>query len=276
MRSISLSNAAEVPVLGQGTWRLGEDPARRAAETAALRAGVDLGMTLIDTAEMYGDGNTESFLGHALEGLRDQVFLVSKVYPHNAGRDRIARACEASLRRMKTDRLDLYLLHWRGSVPLAETVAGMQALVAAGKIAAWGVSNLDAADMAELAAVGGSGCVANQILYNIAVRGPEFDLLPDLARRGVVAMAYSPVAQGRLPGGGALDAVAARHDVSPYQIALAWTVRDRNVIAIPKAATLDHVQQNARAADLTLTADDLRDLDAAFPPPKRKSPLAML
>ena len=276
MRSITLSNGATVPVLGQGTWRLGEDPKRRAAETAALRAGVDLGMTLIDTAEMYGDGHTESFLGQALEGLRDKVFLVSKVYPHNAGRHRIAPACEASLRRLKTDRLDLYLLHWRGSVPLAETVEGMEALVSAGKIGAWGVSNFDPEDMTELAAGGGGGCVANQILYNIAVRGPEFDLLPQLARRGVTAMAYSPVAQGRLPPGGALDAVAARHDVSPYQIALAWTLRDPNVLAIPKAATLEHVQQNARAADLTLTADDLNDLAAAFPPPRRKTPLAML
>ena len=276
MRSITLSNGAQAPVLGQGTWRLGENATRRAAETAALRAGVELGMALIDTAEMYGEGNTESFLGQALEGLREKVFLVSKVYPHNAGRGRIERACESSLRRLKTDRLDLYLLHWRGSVPLAETVEGMESLVAAGKIAAWGVSNLDPADMGELDAAGGSGCVADQILYNIAVRGPEFDLLPDLARRGVAAMAYSPVAQGRLPSGGALDAVAARQGVSPYQIALAWVMRDPNVMAIPKAASLEHVKENAVAADVQLTAGDLKELDAAFPPPKRRTSLAML
>ena len=276
MRSIAFSNGATAPVLGQGTWRLGEDPNRRAAETAVLRAGVELGMTLIDTAEMYGDGNTESFLGSALQGLRDKVLIVSKVYPHNAGRDRIERACESSLRRLKTDHLELYLLHWRGSVPLAETVEGMEALKAAGKIGAWGVSNLDVADMNELAAAGGVDCVVDQILYNISVRGPEFQLLPDLARRGAVVMAYSPVAQGRLPSGGALAAVAARHEVSPYQIALAWVLRDRNVMAVPKAASLDHLEQNARAADLRLTAADLDALDAAFPPPKRKSPLAML
>jgi diketogulonate reductase-like aldo/keto reductase len=233
-------------------------------------------MTLVDTAEMYGDGNTESFLGRALEGLRNKVFLVSKVYPRNAGRGRIERACEASLRRLKTDHLDLYLLHWRGSVPLAETVEGMEALKAAGKIGAWGVSNLDLADMHELAAAGGGACVADQILYNICQRGPEFDLLPDLARRGAVAMAYSPIVQGRLPSGGALGAVAARHGVSPYQIALAWVLRNANVLAIPKAATVEHVGQNARAAALRLTGDDLRELDAGFPPPKHKTRLAML
>jgi diketogulonate reductase-like aldo/keto reductase len=256
MRSITLSNGAKASVLGQGTWRLGEDQSRRAAETAAVRAGVELGMTLVDTAEMYGDGNTESFLGHALDGLRDKVFLVSKVYPHNAGRGRIEKACEASLRRLKTNHLDLYLLHWRGSVPLAETVEGMEALKTAGKITAWGVSNLDVADMNELA--------------------PEFDLITDLARRSAVAVAYSPVAQGRLPSSGALATVAGRYGVSPYQIALAWVLRDPIVLAIPKAASLEHVHQNAHAANLRLTAGDLEELDAAFPPPKRKTRLAML
>jgi diketogulonate reductase-like aldo/keto reductase len=276
MRSITLSNGAKASVLGQGTWRLGEDQSRRAAETAAVRAGVELGMTLVDTAEMYGDGNTESFLGHALDGLRDKVFLVSKVYPHNAGRGRIEKACEASLRRLKTNHLDLYLLHWRGSVPLAETVEGMEALKTAGKITAWGVSNLDVADMNELAAAGGGGCVANQILYNLTQRGPEFDLITDLARRSAVAVAYSPVAQGRLPSSGALATVAGRYGVSPYQIALAWVLRDPIVLAIPKAASLEHVHQNAHAANLRLTAGDLEELDAAFPPPKRKTRLAML
>ncbi|MGC1301442.1 MAG: aldo/keto reductase [Caulobacteraceae bacterium] len=213
---------------------------------------------------------------HALDGLRDQVFLVSKVYPQNAGRGRIEKACEASLRRLKTDHLDLYLLHWQGSIPLAETVEGMEALKAAGKIGAWGVSNVDLADMNELAAAGGGDCAANQILYNVTERGPEFDLLPALADRGVVAMAYSPVDQGRLPNTGALGEIAGRHGVSPYQIALAWTFRDPNVISIPKAASLDHVQQNRQAADLYLTSKDLEEIDAAFPPPNRKTRLAML
>jgi diketogulonate reductase-like aldo/keto reductase len=276
MRSVTLNNGVIAPVLGQGSWRLGEDRRNFAAETAAMRAGVELGMTLIDTAEMYGDGNTETFLGQALAGLRDKIFLVSKVYPRNAGRGRIERACEASLRRLKTDHLDLYLLHWRGSVPLAETIEGMEALKAAGKIAAWGVSNLDVADMKELAAVGGGACMADQVLYNIAQRGPEFDLLPDLERRAAVMMAYSPIAQGRLPGGGALCPIAERHAVSPHQIALAWVLRGPNVVAIPKAASVEHVRQNARAADLQLSADDLDALDAAFPPPNRKMRLAML
>jgi diketogulonate reductase-like aldo/keto reductase len=276
MRSIIFPNGAKAPVLGQGTWRLGEDQRRRAPETMALRAGVELGMTLIDTAEMYGDGNTESFLGQALDGLRDQVFLVSKVYPQNAGRGRIEKACEASLRRLNTDHLDLYLLHWRGSVPLAETVEGMEALKSAGKIGAWGVSNLDLADMNELAAAGGGDCTTNQILYNVTERGPEFDLLPALAGRGVVAMAYSPVDQGRLPGAGALSEIVGRHGVSPYQIALAWTLRDPNVISIPKAASLDHVQQNRQAAELELTAQDLQEIDAAFAPPAHRKRLAML
>ena len=276
MRSVTFPNGAKAPVLGQGTWRLGEDRRGRVPETTALRAGVELGMTLIDTAEMYGDGDTESFLGEALAGLRDQVFLVSKAYPQNAGRGRIEKACEASLRRLKTDHLDLYLLHWRGSVSLAETVEGMEALKAAGKIGAWGVSNLDLADMTELAAAGGGECVVNQILYNVTERGPEFDLLPALADRGVVAMAYSPVDQGRLPSAGALGAVAGRHGVSPYQIALAWALRDPNVVAIPKAASLDHIEENRRAADLELTAMDLAEIDTAFPPPNRKTRLAML
>jgi diketogulonate reductase-like aldo/keto reductase len=276
MRHVALTPDLRVPALGQGTWRMGEAPARHAAETAALREGVALGMTLIDTAEMYGDGATETFLGKALAGLRDAVFLVSKVYPQNAGGVRLERACEASLRRLQTDRIDLYLLHWRGSIPLAETVRGMEGLVAAGKIRAWGVSNLDTDDMDELVRAGGSGCVTDQILYNVTRRGPEFDLLPALARRGMSAMAYSPVEQGNLPAGGALAAVAQRHGATAYQVALAWAMRRPEVIAIPKAATLAHVRENRAAADLVLTAEDLAAIDAAFPPPHRKAPLDML
>jgi diketogulonate reductase-like aldo/keto reductase len=280
MRTLTLPGGAAVPVLGQGTWGLGEDPRREAGETAALRLGVELGMTLIDTAEMYGEGATESFLGRALAGLRDRVFLVSKVYPHNAGRGRIARACEGSLRRLGVERLDLYLLHWRGGVPLAETVEGMEALVAAGRIGAWGVSNLDLADMDELARDGGGACAVDQVLYNVTRRGPEFDLLPAMAARGIPVMAYSPVEQGRLPrggtGGAALAAVAARHGATPFQVALAFALRRPGVIAIPKAASEAHVRENRAAADLALAPEDVAALDAAFPPPRRKVPLAML
>jgi diketogulonate reductase-like aldo/keto reductase len=276
MRTFSLPSGATIPVLGQGTWRVGEDGRKARAETEALRAGVDLGMTVIDTAEMYGDGATETFLGEALAGLRDRVFLVSKVYPQNAGRGRIERACEASLRRLKTDRLDLYLLHWRGSVPLQETVEGMEALKAAGKIAAWGVSNLDLADMDALNRAGGTACAADQVLYNVGRRGVEFDLLPTLETRGVVAMAYSPVEQGKLDQQGVLADIGREHGVTAYQIALAWVLRVPGVMAIPKAGDIAHVRENRAAADIALTAEDLARIDAAYPPPKRKSALAML
>ena len=274
--SVAFPDGASVPALGQGTWRMGESPGERRQEIAALRLGVELGMTLIDTAEMYGEGEAETLLGEALAGVRDQVFLVSKAYPQNAGRGRLERACEASLNRLGTDRLDLYLLHWRGSVPLAETVEGMEALVRAGKILRWGVSNLDLRDMQELWSAGGERCATDQVLYNITERGPEFDLLPELKRRGLPIMAYSPVGQGRLPRSAALAAVAARHDASPFQIALAWALRDPSVIAIPKATQEAHVRDNRKAADIALTAQDLAELDADFPPPKRKRPLAML
>jgi diketogulonate reductase-like aldo/keto reductase len=276
MRNVALTSGLWVPALGQGTWRMGETPSRLAAETAALREGVELGMTLIDTAEMYGDGATESFIGKALAGLRDDVFLVSKVYPQNAGGARLERACEASLRRLGTDRLDLYLLHWRGSIPLEETVRGMEALVAAGKIRTWGVSNLDTDDIDELVQAGGTACVTDQILYNVTRRGSEFDLLPDLAKRGMTAMAYSPVEQGNLPETGALATVGQRHGVTAYQVALAWVMRRPEVIAIPKAATLAHVRENRAAADLVLTDDDLTLIDATFPGPRSKSSLDML
>ena len=255
---------------------MGESQGERRQEMAALRLGVELGMTLIDTAEMYGEGEAESLLSEALAGIREQVFLVSKVYPQNAGRGRLERACEASLERLGTDRLDLYLLHWRGSVPLAETVEGMEALVRAGKIIRWGVSNLDLRDIQELWSAGGERCATNQVLYNITERGPEFDLLPELKRRGVPVMAYSPVGQGRLPRSAALTAVAARHDASPFQVALAWALRDPAVIAIPKATQEAHVRGNRKAADMVLTSQDLAELDADFPPPTRKQRLAML
>lgn len=274
--SITLPGGRRVPALGQGTWRMGEDPGLRATETAALRAGVERGMTLIDTAEMYGDGATETFLGEALAGLRDRVFLVSKAYPQNGSEARLRRACEGSLKRLRAERLDLYLLHWRGSVPLAETVGAMEALRDAGLIAAWGVSNFDADDLEDLIDAGGDGCSTDQVLLNLARRGPEYDLLPLMDKLAMPAMAYSPVEQGRLLGNPALEAVAARHGATGAQVALAWLLRRPGLMVIPKAGTVAHVEENRAAADLVLSADDLADLDRAFPAPTRKMPLEML
>ena len=267
---------SHVPALGQGTWRMGEDRARTSAEAAALLAGIDAGMTLIDTAEMYGNGATESFLGATLAGRRDEVFLVSKAYPQNASRERLPFACEGSLRRLKTDRLDLYLLHWRGNVPLGETVAAMEALVASGKIRAWGVSNLDTDDMDELIAAGGHACTTDQVLYNVTRRGPEYDLLPWLLEHRMPLMAYSPVEQGRLPQRGPLAEIAAARGLSIAQVALAWLLGRPGVLAIPKAGSADHVKENRAAADLELSKEETTTIDAAFPPPHRKQRLAML
>jgi len=276
IRLVTLPDQTSIPALGQGTWRMGEDASRHKEEITAIRAGVDLGMTLIDTAEMYGDGATETLLGEALASLRDKVFLVSKAYPQNAGRGCIERSCEASLRRLKTDRLDLYLLHWRGSVSLAEIVEGMEALVAAGKIRRWGVSNLDSGDMDELVRARGGGCATDQILYNVTERGAEFELMPKLAALRMPVMAYSPVGQGRLPHSPALTTIAKRYAVTAFQVALSWVLRDPNVIAIPKAADEAHVRDNLRAAELTLDAEDLAAINADFPPPTRRTRLAML
>jgi len=276
MQTISFPDGTAVPALGQGTWMMGERPDRRPAEIAALREGIDLGLTLIDTAEMYADGAAERVVGEAITGRRDGVFLVSKAYPQNASARRLRSACEASLRRLGTDRLDLYLLHWRGNVPLAETVDAMEALVAAGLIARWGVSNLDADDMEELAAAGGTACATNQILYNLTRRGPEFDLIPWLERRRIPVMAYSPVEQGRLLDHRALDEVASRHDASPAQVALAWLMTRPGVLPIPKAASIAHVRDNRAAMDLVLTQADIATLERAFPAPTGRRPLEML
>lgn len=274
---VTLPDGTRVPALGQGTWRMGEDGGARKAEVAALRLGIELGLTLIDTAEMYGEGGAEEVVGEAITGRRDGLFIVSKVYPHNAGRRAVVAACERSLRRLGIDTIDLYLLHWRGSVPLAETVEGFEALTRAGKIARWGVSNLDVADLDELWAAGGTACATNQVLYNIDERGIEFDLIPWCAGRNVPIMAYSPVGQGgRMLRHKALAEVAARHGATPAQVALAWTLRRPDVIAIPKASAEAHVRENAKAATLRLTEEDHATLDAAFPPPARKRPLAIL
>lgn len=276
MRTVRIANDIHVPCLGQGTWNMGEDSARRAEETAALRVGVELGMTLIDTAEMYGDGAAEALIGEALSPMRDGLFLVSKAYPQNASRDRLQMACEASLRRLGTDRLDLYLLHWRGRVPLSETIAGMQALQRAGKILHWGVSNLDTEDMDELVDAGGSACVTDQILYNLTRRGPERDLLPWLVDHGMSAMAYSPVEQGRLIDRADLASIAADVGLTPAQTALSWTLRHPNVIAIPKAGTVPHVRENRDAVEVVLSSKTIARLEKAFPAPHGRVPLEML
>jgi diketogulonate reductase-like aldo/keto reductase len=276
MKTIRFPDGSTVPALGQGTWMMAEQAARRSDEIAALRAGIDLGLTLIDTAEMYADGASEQLVGEAITGRRDAVFLVSKAYPQNASRDRLPRSCEASLRRLGTDRLDLYLLHWRGRVPLAETVEAMERLVAAGKILRWGVSNLDSDDMEELVAAGGADCATDQILYNLAQRGPEHDLMPWLVDRGIPVMAYCPVDQGRLVRNRDLATIAAKLGVTPAQVALAWTMRHEGVISIPKTGSVAHVKENRAAADLELASEDLAALDAAFPRPRGRVPLAMI
>ena len=277
IQRVRLPGGAEVPALGQGTWYMGERGTEAEAEAAALRVGLDLGLALIDTAEMYADGGAERVVGQAIAGRRDEVFLVSKVYPQNASRQGCIAACERSLARLGTDRIDLYLLHWRGSVPLAETVAGMDALLAAGKIRSLGVSNFDVADMEELWHAGGGGCATNQVLYNPEHRGIEFDLMAWQWQRRVPVMAYTPLGQaGKLLRAKALATVAARHGATPAQVALAWSIRSGNVIAIPKASSLAHVKANAAAAALRLKAEDLAAIDAGFPPPRRKQALAML
>jgi diketogulonate reductase-like aldo/keto reductase len=272
-----LPSGANIPTFGLGTWRMGENARRRADEVAALRHGIALGITLIDTAEMYGDGEAESIVAEAVGPRRDQVFIVSKVLPENSSRRGTIAACERSLKRLKTDRIDLYLLHWRGSVPLQDTLAGFAALAQTGKIFDWGVSNFDRADMAELAETpGGQACATNQVLYNLARRGIEFDLMPWCRARGIPIMAYSPIEQGRMLGHAALREVALRHTASPAQVALAWLLRQDGVIAIPKASTIAHMDENLAALDLRLTAADLATLDAKFPPPTKPKPLDML
>ena len=279
MRTVTLPGGEIVPALGQGTWYMGERGADLRREADALRLGIDLGMTLLDTAEMYASGGAEEVVAAATAGRRDEVFIVSKVLPQNASRTGVPAACERSLKRLNTDRIDLYLLHWRGGHPLAETVAAFQKLKAAGKIRYWGVSNLDAADMRELFGVpGGGGCAANQILYHPGSRGIEFDLLPWCDKQHVPIMAYSPLGHSprRLLASAALQAVARRHNATPAQIAIAWTMRSGSVISIPKAADPAHVRENAAAAAIVLTAEDIAAIDATHKPPTRKMPLDLL
>jgi diketogulonate reductase-like aldo/keto reductase len=277
IRTVKFPAGDSVPVLGQGTWKMGEDKRRHADEVAALKLGIDLGMTLIDTAEMYASGGAETVVADAIAGRRDEVYVVSKVLPSNASRRGVETACENSLKRLRIDTIDLYLLHWRGSVPLAETVAAFEALKKADKIKQWGVSNFDVDDMEELAALAdGKAAQANQVLYNPKRRGIEHDLIPWSRERGIAVMAYSPVGQGAILRDSKLVALAGKHGATAAQIVLAWVMRAEGVIAIPKASRAEHVRDNRAALDITLTADDLAELDRIFPPPRRKQPLEMI
>jgi diketogulonate reductase-like aldo/keto reductase len=275
--TVRLPSGEPVPVLGQGTWRLGEDPAAERREISALRRGIDLGMTLVDTAEMYGDGASERLVGRAIGARRDEVFLVSKVLPGHATRSGVAAACAASLERLGTDHLDLYLLHWRGSVPLQETLHGFADLLRAGAIRHWGVSNFDVRDMAELFTLpGGQAVATDQVLYNLRHRGIEYDLLPWCQSRGIPVMAYSPVEQGELLVHPVILDIAERHRASAAQIALAWVLDHPGVIAIPRSGNPDHVDENARAVGIRLTAEDIARLTELFPPPLAPQPLEMI
>ncbi|MGJ7040035.1 diketogulonate reductase-like aldo/keto reductase [Shinella sp. BE166] len=275
--AVTFPGGRQVPALGLGTWHMGESGSSLAEEAASLRAGLDLGMTLIDTAEMYADGGAETVVGEAIRGRRDGVFVVSKVLPYNASRTGTIAACEASLKRLGTDHIELYLLHWRGNHPLAETVDAFEALKAQGKIGAWGVSNFDQDDMVELLDVAEPARpLANQVLYNLARRGIEYDLLRWSQVQGVPIMAYSPLDEGRLVGHPVLEEIGGIHHASSAQVALAFLLTKPGVIAIPKSGSPERVSENFRASEIRLTSEDLRLLDEAFPPPTRKRPLEMI
>jgi diketogulonate reductase-like aldo/keto reductase len=277
VRTLKLPSGQLIPILGMGTWQMGENARNRQSEIDALRHGLDLGLTLIDTAEMYGEGGAEEVIAQAIASRRAEVFLVSKVYPHNASKRGTITACERSLQRLKTDYLDLYLLHWRGEVPLVETLEALQTLQQSGKIRSYGVSNFDAEDMEE--AIGlkdGKGIATNQVLYNLMRRGIEWNLLPWCRQRGIPIMAYSPIEQGRLLNNRTLKMIAQQREVTAAQVAIAWLLHQENVIVIPKSSRIDHVEQNYAALNLKLSAEELAALDAAFPPPTKPVPLEML
>ena len=276
-RLVTFSDGTTVPVLGQGTWKIGDDPAWRDEEQAALARGIDLGLTVIDTAELYGDGRSERLVGEVITGRREEVCLVSKVRPENASEMKMMLACEKSLERLGVDRIDLYLLHWQGRVPLEETVDAFQELVDEGMIARWGVSNLDLRAMERLVDIdGGADCAANQLLYNLGSRGVEFDLLPWMQARDMPMMAYSPLGRGGLLEHPLITDIADRHDASPAQVALAAVLRQDGVIAIPKASTVEHVEANAEALEIRFDAEDLDRLDRVFSPPTKATPLDII
>jgi diketogulonate reductase-like aldo/keto reductase len=279
MKTVSLPDGRKIPALGQGTWRMGESERAHNDEVAALKLGIELGMTLIDSAEMYGDGRAETVVADAIAGQRDKIFIVTKAYPHNATRERLPQACERSLKRLRVDVVDLYLLHWREKrTSLAETVDTFEKLRAQGKIRYWGVSNFDLSDMNELIAIkNGGNCATNQVLYNLEQRGIEFDLIPWQREHKIPIMAYSPVGHGRrLLENATLKKIAERNGATTAQIALAYLLRQPNIIAIPKASNPTHVRDNARSIDVQLKDVDLQDLDREFPPPKSKRPLGLL
>ena len=276
-RLVTFADGTTVPALGQGTWEIGDDPAWRDEEQQALSRGIDLGMTLIDTAELYGDGRSERLVGEVIAGRRDEVFLVSKVRPENASEMKMMLACEKSLERLKVDRLDLYLLHWEGHVPLEETVEAFRELVDEGMIARWGVSNLDLRAMEQLMQIdGGADCAANQLLYNLGSRGVEFDLLPWMQARDMPMMAYSPLGRGGLLEHPLILDIANRHSASPAQVALAAVLRHDGVVAIPKASSVEHVEANADALEIQFDLEDVERLDLAFPPPNQAVPLDII
>lgn len=277
MKQVTIAQTEKVPALGQGTWYMGDNPALKEDEVAALRRGVELGMTVIDTAEMYGSGKSERVVGEAIAPIRDEVFLVSKVLPHNASHEGTIEACEASLNRLGTDRLDLYLLHWPGPYPLEETIEAFQALQKQGKIRHWGVSNFDPYDMSDLRNTeGGDRVATNQVLYNLTRRGIEWDLLPQSEKDGLPIMAYSPIEQARLLRDGHLQQLASDLGVTAAQLALAWVIRRKGVIAIPKSGDVHHVEANAKASDIELSEDALSALDSLFPAPKGPTALEIL
>ncbi len=277
MKTVTLPSGENLPALGQGTWNMGDRPETRPEEIATLRLGLDLGLRLIDTAEMYGEGKSEELIGEAIAGRRDEAFLVSKVYPHNASRKDAIAACERSLKRLRTDRLDLYLLHWRGSIALSETIDGFMALQKAGKIRYYGVSNMDIDDLRELLSLpGGESVATNQLLYNLTRRGIEWDLAPWLRERKIPVMAYSPIEQSRLLSNPKLADFAKRHGMTPAQAALAWLLAKDDIIAIPKTGRRERLKENVGALDHSLTQEQVAELDRLFPPPKAQVPLEML
>ena len=276
MKTVTLPAGEKVAALGQGTWNMGDSPATRADEIAALRRGIDLGLTLLDTAEMYGDGRAEQLIAEAIVGRRDDVFIVSKVLPGNASRRGTVTACERSLKNLHTDRIDLYLLHWNGGVPFAETLEALTTLQRAGKIRQYGVSNLDLAECKDWWAAGGDATATNQLLYNLSRRGIEWDLLPWLHARGVPVMAYSPLEQARLLKNAKFAALAKASGIAPAQLALAWLLARDEMIVIPKASTTARVEENAAARDITLSAAQIAELNKIFPPPTGARPLEML
>ena len=274
--TVTLPGGETVPALGQGTWKMGEQRGRRADEVRALKLGLDLGVTLIDTAEMYASGVAEEITGEATKGRRDEVFLVSKVLPSNASLSGTTAACERSLKRLGVETIDLYLLHWPSNHPVSGTIGAFKALQQAGKIRHWGVSNFDVSEMEEVLRVGGEKVATNQVLYNLSRRAIEYDLVPWQRKRNIPLMAYSPIEQGRLAQHRSLSDIAVRHNATPAQIALAWALAQPQTMVIPKATGEVHVRENRASADIVLTAEDFAELDAAFPPPRRKSSLEMI